>query len=127
MTFTSVVPYLHYPDVREAVTWLTEKLGFGPATLFPGPDDTVTHADITVGSNSIVLNNEEEMSTSGRDAMFIVMVDQVDAHHRDLVERGVDAQDPYDTSYGPRCFIVTDPWNYQWVFWQGDVTVEPVA
>lgn len=126
MTFKTVVPYVHYPNVREAVSWLTEKLGFGPSRLYPLPDGTIAHADVEVGSTSIMINSEKEMSDSGANGHFIIPVDDVDAYHQELVGRGVDAEDPYDTPYGPRCFIITDPWGYQWNFWQGNVTVEPV-
>jgi uncharacterized glyoxalase superfamily protein PhnB len=28
-------------------------------------------------------------------------------------------------AYGPRTFTVTDPWGYQWNFWQGEATPPP--
>ena len=29
---------------------------------------------------------------------------------------------PKDEAYGPRTCHVTDPWGYQWYFWQGEAT-----
>lgn len=126
MTFKTVVPFVHYPDVTEAVNWLTDKLGFGPSKLYAQPDGTIANADVVVGTTSIMINGDKEKSESGANAHFIIPVEDVDAYHAQLVDRGVEAQEPYDTPYGPRCFIITDPWGYEWNFWQGGVTSEPV-
>jgi len=54
----------------------------------------------------------------GTGQQLIVHVDDVDALYARVTAAGVEATPPEDKPYGPRLIAVTDPWGYQWSFWQ---------
>lgn len=119
--FTSVTPYLRYPDGDAAVEWLTRVLGFGPSKAKRDAGGHLAEGTIHVGPVRVELNGGSELGPgSGAGALLIVGVTDVDAQCRRIRDAGVDIDLPRDEVYGPRTCHVTDPWGYQWYFWQGD-------
>jgi len=116
MAFTSITPYLRYPDPDAAADWLARVLGFGPARCVRDADGRWTEGTLQIGAARVDLSGPAEPNG----ALLIVGVDDVDDLHRRIVDAGVEAPAPRDEAYGPRSCHVTDPWGYQWYFWQGD-------
>lgn len=120
--FLSLTPYLRYPDGDAAFEWLHRVLGFGPARAGKrGADGAWLEGSVDVGSVRIDINGGMA-DASGGGALMIVGVTDVDAQYRRIRDAGVDIDPPRDETYGPRTCHVTDPWGYQWYFWQGEAT-----
>ena len=118
ITFTGVTPYLYYPDGDAAAAWLQRVFGFGPARSMHGADGRWAEGEVAVGDGRIDISSGRD----GNGQLLIVSVDDVDAMHARIVGAGIAANPPKDEAYGPRTCHVTDPWGYQWYFWQGEAT-----
>jgi len=116
MAFLSVTPYLRYPDADAAAEWLSRAFGFGPAQCVRNAEGRWTEGTLQVGAGRVDLSG----SGAADRALLIIGVDDVDDLYRRITEAGVDIDSPRDEPYGPRSCHVTDPWGYQWYFWQGD-------
>jgi uncharacterized glyoxalase superfamily protein PhnB len=126
--FTSVSPYLHYPDGDAAAQWLTRVLGFGPARSVRGPDGSWAEGEVAIGPGRVDISGAaapDPSSGAGAGALLIVGVDDVDAQYRRIRAAGAPIDPPKDEVYGPRTCHVTDPWGYQWYFWQGEAVFPP--
>jgi uncharacterized glyoxalase superfamily protein PhnB len=116
-TFTAVTAYLYYPDGDAAASWLSRVLGFGPSRCVRDPEGRWREGEVRIGSSRI------DISAGGaapNGQLLIVAVDDVDAQWARITAAGVEADPPRDEPYGPRSCHVTDPWGYQWYFWQGE-------
>jgi uncharacterized glyoxalase superfamily protein PhnB len=118
--FTSVSPYLYYPDGDAAAEWLIRVLGFGPARSVRGADGGWAEGEVAIGHGRVdISGGREPDATSGAGVLLIVGVSDVDAQYRRIRDAGVELDSPKDEAYGPYTCHVTDPWGYQWYFWQG--------
>jgi uncharacterized glyoxalase superfamily protein PhnB len=128
--FTTVSPYLFYPDGDAAAAWLIRVLGFGPARSVRGPGGGWAEGEVAIGATARVdisgssAAGPAASSAAGRGhgALVIVGVTDVDAQYQRIRAAGVSVDPPRDEPYGPRTCHVTDPWGYQWYFWQGQAT-----
>lgn len=119
MAFLGIEPYLYYPDKAAALDWLERVLGFGPSRTVSDEHGVVQEADIAVGPARVSVGGNAD--TGGRDALLIVHVDDVRAVHERLVrEHDGPVDPPKQEAYGPLTVHVSDPWGYQWYFWEGD-------
>lgn len=124
--FTSVSPYLHYPDGDAAAEWLTRVLGFGPARSVRSADGGWAEGEVAIGPARIdISGGRDPDATSGAGVLLIVGVSDVDAQYQRIRDAGEQIDTPKDEAYGPRTCHVTDPWGYQWYFWQGDAVFPP--
>lgn len=118
ITFTGVTPYLYYPDGDAAAAWLQRVFGFGPVRSMRGADGRWAEGEVAIGDGRVDISGGRD----GNGQLLIVAVDDVDALHGRIVAAGVAVDSPKDEAYGPRTCHVTDPWGYQWYFWQGEAT-----
>jgi uncharacterized glyoxalase superfamily protein PhnB len=117
-----ISPYLRYDDADAALDWLEQVLGFTGTIRWRDDNGRTYEADINAGTTTIGVSNSAGPADNGRNALLIVHVDDVDAHYESVrAAAQTDIDPPEDQPYGPRTFTVTDPWGYQWNFWQGKV------
>lgn len=114
----TVIPVLIYPDVREAVAWLTEAFGFQErlqigeghrSQMNVGDGGAVIAADVR--GNRIPPRAGESTSS--------VLVRIEDAHGHCERARGHGAEivdEPTDHVYGERQYTAVDPWGHVWTF-----------
>jgi uncharacterized glyoxalase superfamily protein PhnB len=115
-----ISPYLRYDDADTALDWMERVLGFTGTVRWRDATGKTYEADINAGSTTIGVSNGGSASGEGRNALLIVHVDDVDAHYEKIrAAAGIHVDPPEDQPYGPRTFTITDPWGYQWSFWQG--------
>jgi hypothetical protein len=112
--FFQGAPILHVPDVRRAVAFYIDTLGF--VSDFGDESYAVVWRD-----NSAVHFVKDEVSPSG--VRLFQWVRDVDALHREFKSRGIDAVEPADRPYGIRDFSVVDPNGVEIVFGQ-DIEAE---
>jgi uncharacterized glyoxalase superfamily protein PhnB len=54
---TSIVPGMAYRNAPAAIEWLCRVFGFEKHAVYPGPDDTIMHAELTLGDGMIMLGS----------------------------------------------------------------------
>ncbi len=117
--FTSITPYLRYPDADAAADWLTRVLGFGPARVASRDADSHwAEGEVRIGPVRVDISGGDNAKPNG--ALLIVGVCDVDAQYERIKAAGIELDPPRDEAYGPRTCHVSDPWGYQWYFWQGE-------
>lgn len=113
-----VVPVLGYPDVADAVAWLTRAFGF---TVRWRADEH--RAQLGVGGTAAV----EVRVGSAPDSQdhVLVRVEDVDAHQAHARASGAVCTEPEDHPDGERQYAATDPWLRTWLFSQTIADVAP--
>ena len=121
-----VIPVLVYPDVREAVTWLSEAFGFVERTRIGESH----RAQLSVGAGGAVIladvRGEKRPPQAGVVTQELkVRVDDVDAQYQRARECGARViEPPTDQVYGERECTVEDLAGHRWQFTE---TIRDVA
>lgn len=122
----SITPVLTYPDVEDAVAWLTRAFGFAEhvrignhrAQLGFG-DGALIVADASYGRRP---NGADASSTHS----VMVRVEDLDAHFRTAMAAGARIMsEPTDHAYGERQYSALDPAGHRWMFTQSIADVAP--
>ena len=122
---STVVPVLIYPDVREAVAWLTAAFGFAERVQI-GEDH---RSQLSVGDGAVILGDVRHDRRPPRPGesthSVMVRVDDANAHCERAREHGARIlMEPTDFEYGERQYAAEDPSGHQWTFSE---TLEDVA
>jgi PhnB protein len=132
--YPTVSPYLLYEDVAAALDWLRDAFGFEERLRFADDDGTVTHAEVTVGTDGVVMlghpgpDYRDPRHLGGGTALVHVMIDDVDAHAARTRAAGARLlREPEDQAYGHRRYDVEDLAGHTWSFAQHLRDVEPSA
>lgn len=72
-TTATVIPCLRYRDAPAAIEWLCETFGFHKQAVYPNPDGTIAHAQLTFGNGMIMLG-----SAGGKDSEWGRLIKQPD-------------------------------------------------
>ena len=125
---SAVIPVLIYPDVREAVAWLTAAFGFVERVRI-GENH---RSQLTVGDGAIIIGDVrgERRPPRRGEATHSVMVrvDDVDAHCERARTHGARIlMEPTDFEYGERQYTAEDPAAHQWTFSETLDDVAPEA
>ena len=123
-----VIPVLIYPDVREAVAWLTEAYGFLERVRI-GENH---RSQLVVGDGAVIVGdvrNERRPPRPGEVTHSVmVRVEDVDAHCERARSHGAQIlMEPTDFEYGERQYTAADPAGHQWTFSQTLADVAPEA
>jgi uncharacterized glyoxalase superfamily protein PhnB len=122
----TVIPVLVYPDVREAVMWLTGAFGFTERTRVG--ESHRAQLSIGVGGAMIAadVQGERRPPQSGTVTHEIkVRVEDVDAHYERARAQGAKViEPPIDREYGERECTLEDLAGHRWQFTE---TVRDVA
>ena len=121
----TVVPVLIYPDVREAVAWLTAAFGFAERVQI-GEDH---RAQLAFGDGALIVGDVRHERRPPRPGevthSVMVRVDDARAHCERAREHGAQiVMEPTDFEYGERQYSAQDPAGHQWTFSE---TLEDVA
>ncbi|GHI08704.1 hypothetical protein AQI88_03880 [Streptomyces cellostaticus] len=119
----SIYPTLLYADAKAAIKQLTEAFGFTELSVYEGADGTVIHAELVQGNGAVMVGSkgrgglfDAAMKDAGPAGVYIV-VDDVDAHHDQAVEHGVEIlMPPTDQDYGSRDYMARDAEGNIWSF-----------
>lgn len=118
------ISYLVYADLENAYEYLVRVFGLGPGHLTRDANGRIVHGELQAGDGVIWLHPERPQSglasprTAGAaTAGTAVMVDDVDAHFRHVVEQGaVIDYEPVDQPYGYREYSCRDSEGGLWSF-----------
>jgi uncharacterized glyoxalase superfamily protein PhnB len=112
----AVIPELPYPNVREAVDWLTKAFGF--------------RERLQIGDHraQLVFENGAVIAITGDapGSTLLVRVADADAHHAQAASAGATIlSEPEDFPYGERQYSAVDPGGHRWTFSQSITDVDP--
>ena len=112
-----VVPVLVYPDVREAVQWLTQAFGFQERLEIPENH----RSQLRFGDGAVILADVRRDQRPPRPGevthLVLVRVDDARAHCERAREHGARIlMEPTDFEYGERQYTAEDPAGHRWTF-----------
>lgn len=122
-TNPTVYPTLIYRDAHAAIAFLTEAFGFGTVAVHEGPENTVTHAELTYGNGMVMISSAAREGEFAKiagplgPASIYVVVQDTDKHHARAAARGAEIVLPItDQDYGSRDYTARDPEGNLWSF-----------
>lgn len=122
---SNIIPCLTYRDAPAAIDWLCNAFGFEKKVAYDGPDGTIAHAELRLGTGYVMLGSQQEdefnWSPPGQAGhstqMIYVVVENSDALFERAKVAGAEIVRPLtDTDYGSRDFSVRDPEGHIWNF-----------
>ena len=113
----TVIPVLIYPDVREAVAWLTAAFGLSER-LQIGENH---RSQMSFGDGAVILGDVRHGRVPPREGesthSVVVRVEDANAHFARAKEHGATIlMEPTDFEYGERQYTAADPAGHQWTF-----------
>ena len=113
----AVIPVLIYPDVREAVAWLSSAFGF-VERLQIGENH---RSQLSVGEGAVIVGDVRHDRRPPREGesthSVVVRVDDVNSHCARARAHGAQIlMEPTDFEYGERQYTAEDPFGHQWTF-----------
>jgi uncharacterized glyoxalase superfamily protein PhnB len=123
---STVIPVLIYPDVREAVTWLSAAFGF-VERVWIGENH---RAQLRFGDGAVIVGDVRKDRRPPRAGevthSVTVRVDDARAHcERARMHRARILMEPTDFEYGERQYTAEDPAGHQWTFSETLADVAP--
>jgi uncharacterized glyoxalase superfamily protein PhnB len=120
--YGAVTPLLVVRDIRQAVEFYTNALGFTVRSVMDGPEGAV-HAELKLRDSTLMLSPESRQqhafsaSTIGNTpATLYLLVDDVDAVFNRAVAAGAQVSMPVtDMFWGDRCGQLSDPEGNKWM------------
>jgi PhnB protein len=113
-TYRTVTPYLVVSDADAELAFLKAAFGGTEANCQRTPDNTVMHAEITIG-DSLVMLGQAGGPWKPRPAALYLWVDDVDATYARALQAGATSEsEPKDTPYGHRNAGVIDQNGVTW-------------
>ena len=123
-TYRRVTPCLVVRGAAKALEFYAEVFQATERAWYPGPDGTITHAEIEIGDSVVIVEDESpQMGTDapppgglpGSPSFQFVYVEDVDAVVARAVELGATLQrPPQDQFYGDRDGYLIDPFGHGW-------------
>jgi uncharacterized glyoxalase superfamily protein PhnB len=112
-----VIPVLIYPDVREAVAWLSAAFGFAERVRI-GEDH---RSQLQFGDGALIVGDVRGDRRPPRPGevthSVVVRVEDARAHCERAREHGARIlMEPTDMPYGERQYNAEDPAGHQWTF-----------
>ena len=119
------IPVLIYPDVREAVSWLSDAFGFVERVRI-GEDH---RSQLSFGDGAVIIGdvrNERRPPRAGEVTHSVmVRVDDANAHCERARAHGARIlMEPTDFEYGERQYAAEDPAGHHWTFSE---TIDDIA
>ena len=124
----TVIPVLIYPDVREAVRWLSAAFGFAER-LQIGENH---RSQMTFGEGAVIaadVRREQRPPRPGEVThSLLVRVDDARAHCEQARAHGARiVMEPTDFEYGERQYAAEDPAGHHWTFSETLEDVDPAS
>ena len=111
----TVFPCITFRDAKASFDWLERALGAERLAVYE-EDGTVGHAEVRIGSSTIMCGDERTGSkaTPAGASVVYVVVDDADAAYERAKAAGAEVTEPVDQDYGSRDITVTDPDGNRW-------------
>ena len=125
-TKSTIMPALRYKDAPAAIEWLCKVFGFEQHAVYPGPNNTIGHAELTLGGGMIMLGSAkddefgkrfaspEECGGKETRSAYIVVANADEVFARAQAAGAEVIRPLQNTDYGSREFGVKDPEGHSW-------------
>jgi uncharacterized glyoxalase superfamily protein PhnB len=122
----TIIPVLIYPDVREAVAWLSEAFGLEERVRIGDGH----RSQLRFGDGAVIVGDVRGDRRPPRPGevthSVMVRVEDARAHHERAQARGARIlMEPTDFEYGERQYAAEDPFGHQWTFTETLADVAP--
>jgi PhnB protein len=112
--YHTVTPYIVSPDASATIEFAKHAFGAREHHVMRGPDGTVMHADVVIGSSHVMIG-QAGGPNKAFPAMLYLYVPDVDATFQQAVAAGGTALHPVSTQfYGDRHGAIADAAGNQW-------------
>ena len=123
---STVIPVLIYPDVREAVDWLSRAFGFVERVRI-GEDH---RSQLSIGDGAVIIGDVRGERRPPRPGEIthsvMVRVEEVNGHCEHSRAHGARiVAEPSDFQFGERQYTAEDPAGHQWTFSETLADVAP--
>lgn len=120
--YHAVTPYLIVKGAARAIEFYKQAFGATEIMRFPGPNNTIAHAEIKIGDSVIMLadggggNEFRDPQTLGGSAVgLMIYVPEVDKIFKNAVSLGAkQSREVVDQFYGDRSGTLIDPFGHVW-------------
>ena len=138
-TTVTVIPTMLYSDAPAAIEWLCNAFGFEKHAVYPGPNGTIAHAELTFGNGMIMLGSAKEegygkqVTTPARlggattQAAYLIVTDPEALHARVVAAGAEIVRGLNTTDYGSREFACRDLEGHLWNFGTYDPWATPAG
>jgi PhnB protein len=123
-SYRRVTPSLTVQGAAKALEFYAAVFGATERMRFPGPGETIAHAEIQIGDSVVIVEDEDPQRGSkappagglpGSPTSLFIYVEDVDAVIARAVELGATVQRPAaDQFYGDRDGYIVDPFGHGW-------------
>ena len=125
-TRSTVISGMQYRNAADAIEWLCNVLGFARHAVYPGPNGTIGHAELTLGGGMVMLGSirESEFSkymkqpseTGGAEtrSLYVVVSNADEVYQRAKAAGTEIVMEIRDPEYGGREFTCRDPEGHIW-------------
>jgi uncharacterized glyoxalase superfamily protein PhnB len=123
-----IIPGFRYRNAPAAIEWLCSAFGFTKHAVYPGPNHTISHAQLTFGNGMIMLGSvrdghaggemkhPDEISGASTLSVYVVVRD-AEAHYARAKAAGATIiREVRDEDYGGRGYACRDLESYPWSF-----------
>jgi len=112
---STVIPGLRYRDAPAAIEWLCRAFGFEKQAVYPNPDGTIAHAQLTFGNGMVMLGSATNGTPHSETQSSCLIVSDCDAVYATAKAAGAQmVRDIADMDYGGRAFTCRDPEGHLW-------------
>ena len=113
---SSVIPGMRYRNAPAAIEWLCSVFGFARHSVYPGSDNTIMHAELTLGGGMIMLGSARGGEIAEDDSGSVnLIVSDADAVYSRAKAAGAEIViDIEDKPYGGRGFACRDMEGHIW-------------
>lgn len=123
---STIMPAIRYQDAPAAIDWLCTVLGFERHAVYPGPNGTIAHAQLTLEGGMVMLGSRKddensrsykspsEIDGAETSTLYVVVSDADAAHKRAQAAGAVIVRPLEETSYGSREFALKDLEGHTW-------------
>jgi uncharacterized glyoxalase superfamily protein PhnB len=123
---STIMPTMRYRDANAAIEWLCNVFGFQRHAVYPGPNNTVGHAELSLGGGMIMLGTgkddeygrgfktPQEIGNIETRSVYIIVPDADAVYARAKAAGGKIVRELQNTDYGSREFGVKDPEGHSW-------------
>jgi uncharacterized glyoxalase superfamily protein PhnB len=114
---STCIPGMMYRDAPAAIDWLCRVFGFSKHAAYAGPDNTIMHAELTLGGGMIMLGSRQadDQAPVPPAVGVSVIVDDADAVYARAKSAGAEMVIDIETKpYGGRGFSCRDREGYMW-------------
>jgi PhnB protein len=119
--YHSVTPYLIIKGASRAIDFYKNSFGAQEIMRFPGPNNTVAHAELRIGDSVIMLADEQQAqyrspeAYGGSPVSLMIYVPDVDKTFKQAISNGAkETRAVQDQFYGDRSGNLVDPFGHVW-------------